>query len=119
MIGPQIPEHLRPAAESDSDDDYGPAPPPPSAAAIPAARSKTPDDSSDDDVGPLPAPSGPSRLPEVDPVAAFKEREERQRQKERDRLTGESSKPKRADWMLVPRACCGCAMQNMGVIRMR
>jgi hypothetical protein len=109
QIGPQIPEHLRPSASSDSDDDYGPAPPPSlqrKPVDTPVQRTTTPDSDSesDEDIGPLPAPvAGSSWRLEQDPIAAFKEREERQRQKELD-AANVSNKPQRADWMLVPRS---------------
>ncbi|GAA5891163.1 hypothetical protein JCM8208_002522 [Rhodotorula glutinis] len=102
--GPQLPPHL--AGPSSRPPPAGPQLPPHLAAAR-AGPSRPPygadqeDDDDDDSVGPMPLPAGyaPSSVDE-DGARAFKEREERARDKER--AARQDNKPKREEWMLVP-----------------
>ena len=115
MIGPSLPAHLvSQKQEDDSDsDDYSPALPPgftrpqqgpslPStSAAMEPASPQSSDSSDDDEVGPLPAPShGPAVQ---DGVQEFLEREARLEKRKREEEDEKNAKPKRADWMIVPR----------------
>ncbi|GAA6046964.1 hypothetical protein JCM3770_003453 [Rhodotorula araucariae] len=93
--GPQLPPHLDAAREASPAREGPPALGP----ARPPAYAN--DDDDDDAVGPMPLPAGyEARGEDNEGARAFKEREERLREKERK--DKEDKKIKREEWMLVP-----------------
>ena len=130
-IGPSQPSTSSAAHEVSSDDDYGPALPahlqkarsdapskpsigptlPPHLQNRAASPSDSDSDSDEAEAGPLPLPAN-AAASGTDGVAAFREREARLKAKEEELERLKSAKPKRAEWMLVPRSsysisrCC-------------
>lgn len=78
-VGPQLPPHLQNRNAADASDDED-----------------------DDDVGPAPARAEDANAG-VDGVQAFREREERLEKAKEAAANAEPARPKREEWMLVPR----------------